>query len=262
MTTTGTDELTMRRGLIDKGFSEFLSAHGKDLSAAKLRYKFDSGVAAPAKAIVDASETLLAELAGLEKQAKNYKSDYLATLKTAARDKATATWKDGLTRFDSGLFDLVRNLAQAAYPKLPAGADENALWTEAESILEASTNPPFTRLMNLARAERRDLAAMALSERASSWAGTHGLTRRDLQRVRELAIEGAQTLGTPAEQAAARAYKPAKKLLGYRGTVVGVMQAAAKVATQDPRDLGFTPESPELSAWSDGPDDAPPIVKV
>ena len=262
MPVTATDEFTKWRGLLDKAFSEFRNAHGNDLREAKLRLKFESAVAEPVTAIADASETLLAELAGLEKQAKNYKSEYLTELRTKARDKASAAWKDGLTRFDNGLFELVRSLAQTAYPKPPAGADTKALWSEAESILEASTNPPFTRLMNLARAERRDLAAMALSERASSWAGTHGLTRRDLQRVRELAIEGAQTLGTPAEQAAARAYKPAKKLLGYRSTIVNVMRVGAKVATQDPRDLGFTPESPELSAWHDGPDDAPPIVKV
>lgn len=253
------------RAMTEKALAAFDAAHGDDLKAAGLAVAFAGGVAASARAVFDACDALVADVARL-RASGDYSADYLASARASARDTAAVVWERELTDFDEGLGRLVALAATAAYPKLPTGADEAALWAEAADVLAASAHPPAVALINLARAERRDLAAVALSPRAASWAGTQGLKPVDLQRVRALAIEATKTLGTPREQAAARVYTPALRLLGWRAALTGAIEVAAEAAVPGGR-VPFTlraplGDAPNLLDWHEGPADGPPIVVV
>lgn len=253
------------RTMTETALDDFTAAHGDDLKAAGLAVAFAGGVAASARAVFDACDALVADVARL-RASGDYSADYLASARAAARDKAALVWERELTDFDEGLGRLVAQAAAAAYPKLPTGADEAALWAEAADVLAASEHPPAVALMNLARAERRDLAAVALSPRAASWAGTKGLKPVDLQHVRALAVETAKTLGTPREQAAARVYAPALRLLGWRAALTGAMEVAAEAAVPG-SGVGVTlraplGDAPNLLDWREGPNDGPPLTVV
>ncbi len=217
---------------------------------------------ADATAIFDASDGLLTTALSVA-TSRLLSAEYAMQKLRDAHTTASGTWLAEFVAFDGDLGAFVASLANAAYPK-PSG-DEALLRQEAATILHAgdADHRPVDALRKLAGAERRDLAAFALSPWASTWAGTRGVSAPDLQAVRLAAIEAAKDLGAEAEQAAARAYADAMALLGVRPCMVIAAQAAGNVAPLA-AGLGFNVDYPvgkqsiDLLAWRAGPADAPP----
>ena len=116
------------------------------------------------------------------------------------------------------------------------------------------------------RSERRDLAAVALSPWASSWASVNDVKASDLAAVRRDAIEAAKELGTAAERGAADLYRDAFSLIGLRPALQSALAAPCALFA-DGRGLGFKSGyvggKVDLMAWKDhGPLDFPPLTKV
>jgi hypothetical protein len=195
--------------------------------------------------------------AAAEHVAVDWRDKNMAALAAERRPKLRAL----LDTLDRATEAFVAACAAASYPKLPAGADEQLLRSEAEMLL-ASAKTSYQGLAALVASERRDLAALALSPWASTWASVHGLADHDLAAVRFAAIDAAKRLGSPSEQAAARIYGDVFKLFGLRQAFVGALMAACS-QFGDGRGLGYpVAYKGDLLEWRDGPRDFPPLTKV
>jgi hypothetical protein len=233
-----------------------LKAAGVAVRTALFTYRQSSeAIFAAARAVVPAARE-----AADEHFEPGYRGERMAQVAAAARQR----FKPLLEAWDRAIEGLVATCTATAYPTLPEGADEGLLRGEAEMLLKATDG--YHGLMALVCGERRDLAAVALSPWASSWASVNGVKANELGAVRREAIEASQTLGTPTERGAANLYSDAFSLIGLRPAVQSALTSPCSLFA-DGRGLGFRGGYRggviDLMVWKDhGPLDFPPLTKI
>lgn len=256
-------EIANSEALFNKHVDLFEHDHKADLAAAGVALRnavFDykqrsEAIFAAARAVVPEARE-----AAAEHFEPSYRGERMAQVAQAARQR----FQPLLEAWDRGIEGLVTTCAATAYPTLPAGADEGLLRGEADMLLKATDG--YHGLMALVTSARRDLAALALSPWASSWASANGVKADQLAAVRREAIEASQVLGTPTERAAANLYSDAFSLIGLRPAVQSALASPCSLFA-DGRGLGFKSGyrggTVDLMVWKDhGPLDFPPMTKI
>jgi hypothetical protein len=252
--------IATNREIYAKRSGEFSERHSAALALTKLKglvYLVETA----AKDAFSYAEQLVGEATSIS-QSPVWSQEEKGRRMTELAEKVSRDARAKLEAWDTELAGLIVLTTKDALPKLPAGADQALLRQEAELVL--TVGDPQQALLSLVRSERRDLAAIALSPWAATWAGVHGLKPDDLAQVRLVAVQVAKDLGSDTERAAAAMYEDVLKIFGLRGCVVLSLKAAADLLGPGMAfNTAYVPGEIDIVAWQRvGPQDSPALTSV